>query len=99
LTYYEYDDLVKPLLSLCFEKREHYRGPVEELKRGIPDFIVWEMYEFQKRPFFVEVKSNQSTLTEQQRELFISLGNLTKVYIFRVNIPNVIFKVDFRQFI
>ena len=105
LSYYYknyYDELINPLLTLCFESKQTRKGTIiHVLKQGIPDFIVWEQYQFKKKPFFVEVKSNKSNLAEQQKQLFRNLSKLllTPIYIFKINVPpNVSFKVNLEDF-
>jgi VRR-NUC domain len=102
LSHYEYKELVDPFLSICFENRLCHQSSkdivIAELKKRAPDFIVWERYQFGKKPFFVEVKSNESQLSEHQKQLFSELKKYTQIYILRIRIPDISFKVNLEEF-
>jgi len=79
------DNLIKPPASGSSDLR--WWTP----KRGLPDYFCWTILETKEeketRYFFVEVKSQKSPLSKEQKEVLNLLKRIYPVYIFRVTIP------------
>lgn len=99
LSYYQYNDIIQDLMSIFTLKKFTRRGRVETLlKRGIPDFIVWHLYGFKEKPFFVEIKSNTSNISPHQKELFSELNKVANIFIFYIKIPDTMFEVNLKKY-